>query len=125
MKAFLLTALIASAALPAFADSPQAAVIDKRGVVPPQLAGRSVTQVVPFTPATCSALMQTTRHIGGVPLMRLDELPPGLLEHAVLRTVGGCPVREVVWNGQTYYVAPTSPAVLDANPARGPRIKQR
>ena len=69
--------------------------------------------------------MQTAKQIGDVPLLRLDQLPPGVLEHAVLRTVAGCPVREIVWNGQTYYVAPAGPAVLDAEPLRGSRITHR
>ena len=41
---------------------------------------------------------------GGSGLKKLGDLPPGLLEHAVLRIVQGCPVREIVFAGQTYYL---------------------
>lgn len=37
-------------------------------------------------------------------LKKLGDLPPGLLEHAVNRLVNGCPVREIVFGGQTYYL---------------------
>jgi hypothetical protein len=37
-------------------------------------------------------------------LKKLGDLPPGLLEHAVNRLVNGCPVREIVMGGQTYYL---------------------
>lgn len=123
MKALLLASLIAGAALPAFAYVPAAA--DNPGVVPPQRANRHEVGDPTAVLATCSALMQTAKQIGDVPLLRLDQLPPAVLEHAVLRTIAGCPVREIVWGGQTYYVAPTSPPVLDAEPVRGSRIKQR
>ena len=45
----------------------------------------------------------------GAPLKKLNELPPGLVEHAVLRVVNGCPVREVVFAGQTYYIGAADP----------------
>jgi hypothetical protein len=47
---------------------------------------------------------------------RLDQLPWGVLEHAVWRTVGGCPVREIVFGGQTYYVASASPRIERLDP---------
>ncbi len=122
MKALLLAALIAGAALPALADAPAAA--DNSGVAQQQRADRSVAADRGVL-ATCSVLLQTAKKIGDVPLLRLDQLPDGMLEHAVLRIVAGCPVREVVWAGQTYYVAPTAPPVLDAEPLRGSRITHR
>jgi hypothetical protein len=123
VKALLLASLIAGTALPALAYTP--AAVDTPSVVPVQRANRHEVGDITAVLATCSALMQTAKQIGSVPLLRLDQLPPGMVEHAVLRTIAGCPVREIVWHGQTYYVAPTSPPVLDAEPLRGSRIKQR
>jgi hypothetical protein len=41
-------------------------------------------------------------------IQKLGDLPPGVEEHAVLRMINGCPVREIVYAGQTYYLdAPT------------------
>ena len=57
----------------------------------------------------CLALEREVAQQGWVKLKRLNELPPALLEHAVLRLVDGCPVREVVYRGQVYYVDPTAP----------------
>jgi hypothetical protein len=37
-------------------------------------------------------------------LKKLGDLPPALLEHAVNRLIDGCPVREIVFGGQTYYL---------------------
>ena len=48
---------------------------------------------------------------------RLDQLPNGVLEHAVWRTVGGCPVREIVFEGQTYYLAAANPQLERLDPA--------
>ena len=52
---------------------------------------------------------------------RLDQLPKGVLEHAVWRTVSGCPVREIVFDGRTYYVTSANPLIERLDPvARGP-----
>jgi hypothetical protein len=75
------------------------------------------------TPA-CAKLLTQTVAPDGTPFRRLDQLPPKVEEHAVWRTVGGCPVREVVWEGQTYYVGSSNP-VLDAGPLTGRRIQRR
>jgi hypothetical protein len=71
----------------------------------------------------CARLATQALAPDGVPLKKLGELPPGLLEHAVWRTVGGCPVREIVFAGQTYYVQGSSPQVERIDPV-APRIKQ-
>ena len=106
MKAFLLAAgLIAGCALPAFADAPAAA--DNPGVTPPARSAEA-----------CRAMLSEAKQIGDAPLKRLDELPRGVLEHAVLRLVAGCPVREVVLNGQIYYVPSPLPSGVDFEPAR-------
>jgi hypothetical protein len=47
----------------------------------------------------------------------LGELPPGLLEHAVNRLVNGCPVREIVFGGQTYYLDMPVATLERADPA--------
>jgi hypothetical protein len=44
------------------------------------------------------------RYLTPEALKKLGDLPPGLLEHAVNRLVNGCPVREIVWGGGTYYL---------------------
>ncbi len=62
------------------------------------------------TPAeACAALTAKTSGPGGGVFKRLDELPPGVVEHAVLRSVNGCPVREIRFQGKTYYVGPSIP----------------
>jgi hypothetical protein len=59
----------------------------------------------------------------GLPLTKLNELPPGLVEHAVLRTVNGCPVREVVFAGQTYYIEGADTQTVER--LEGKRLGQR
>jgi hypothetical protein len=59
----------------------------------------------------------------GLPLTKLGDLPPAVEEHAIVRMVNGCPVREVVYNGQTYYLdAPLGGLERDL---RGSRITNR
>ena len=74
------------------------------------------------TPA-CAKLLTQTLAPDGTPFRRLDQLPPKIEEHAVWRTVSGCPVREVVWQGQAYYVGSSNP-VLDSGPLTGGRIQR-
>jgi hypothetical protein len=74
------------------------------------------------TPA-CAKLLTQTVAPDGTPFKKLDELPPEVQEHAVWRTVGGCPVREVVWGGQTYYVGGSNP-IVQAGPDTGSRIRR-
>ena len=89
-------------------------------------ASPSITTVIVTdhpTPA-CAKLLTQTAAPDGTPFRRLDQLPPKVEEHAVWRTVNGCPVREVVWEGQTYYVGSSNP-VLDSGPLTGSRILRR
>ncbi len=61
-------------------------------------------------PNACAKLENQTVAPDGVRIFKkLNELPWGVQEHAVWRTVGGCPVREIVFGGQTYYLASGNP----------------
>jgi hypothetical protein len=75
-----------------------------------------------LTPACAKLLTQTTAP-DGTPFKKLGELPPEVQEHAVWRTVEGCPVREVVWQGQTFYMGGSTPKV-EAGPDTGNRIRR-
>ncbi len=75
-------------------------------------------------PPACAKLLTQTVAPDGTPFRRLDQLPPKVEERAVWRTVSGCPVREIVWEGQTYYVGASNP-VLDSSPLTGSRILRR
>src|SRR4051812_1994416 len=80
----------------------------------------------PFTPdvaAACGGLANLTVAPDGVPLRKLNELPLGVLEHAVWRSVKGCPMREVVYKGQLYYVGPSIPK-LETGPAVDNRARR-
>jgi hypothetical protein len=74
----------------------------------------------------CSQFAVKTAWSNGGKATKLADLPPGLLEHAVLRSIHGCPVREIMYAGGTYYlgvpdtgVEPVSPAVsLTAPPVK-------
>jgi hypothetical protein len=76
----------------------------------------------PPTGQACARLDQQTVAPDGVRLFkRLDQLPKGVLEHAVWRTVSGCPVREIVFDGRTYYVTSANPLIERLDPvAHGP-----
>ena len=72
----------------------------------------------PAPVAACAKFATQTVAPDGVPFYRrLDRLPWGVLEHAVLRTVGGCPVREIVMGGETYYLAAGTPQIERLDPA--------
>jgi hypothetical protein len=60
----------------------------------------------------CKKPMLKTLGPDGSTIKKLGDLPPGLEEHAVLRMVNGCPVREIVYAGQTYYLD-ASPGALE------------
>lgn len=65
----------------------------------------------------CAKLDAQTVAPDGVRMFRrLDQLPKGVLEHAVWRTVAGCPVREIVFDGQTYYVTSANPQLERLDP---------
>jgi hypothetical protein len=78
----------------------------------------------PDPTAACARLANQTVAPDGVPLKKLGELPPALLEHAVWRRVGGCPVREIVFGGQTYYLQGSGPKVVRLDPDAG-QIQRR
>jgi hypothetical protein len=84
----------------------------------------SFSIVAPNPLAACAKLAEKTVAPDGVPLKKLGELPPGLLEHAELRSVNGSPVREIVFAGQTYYLQGSAPQIERVDPV-GPSIKQR
>ena len=70
----------------------------------------------------CAKLGTQTVAPDGVKMFRrLDQLPRGVMEHAVWRSVGGCPVREIVFGGQTYYVASATPRLERLDPATSRR----
>jgi hypothetical protein len=107
MKAFLIAAGIASIAAPAFAID--VGVVEEGGFKPSIFA------------AACTRLGVQVAQDHPVQFKSLQDLPPAVLEHAVYRLIGGCPVREVRWHGQTVFVAPqvgdTLPR-LDMRPAQ-------
>ncbi len=59
-------------------------------------------------PVTCNRSTTKTAGPPSSQTKKLGELPPGVEEHAVVRMINGCPVREIVTAGGTYYLdAPT------------------
>ena len=73
----------------------------------------------------CAKLDTQTVAPDGVRMFRrLDQLPRGVMEHAVWRSVGGCPVREIVFGGQTYYLASSNPQIERLDPVAR-MVKQR
>ena len=110
MIAFLMAATMGAAALPATTAPADVAPTFKFRTLGPQL------------PATCVSGAVTTLGPNGAPIMKLNELPPGVLEHAVWRMVNGCPVREVLFAGQTYYIEGASPQLEEQ--LQGRRIIQ-
>jgi hypothetical protein len=65
----------------------------------------------------CSEFAIKTAGPDGTTLKKLGDLPPGLPEHAVLRTIHGCPVREIMYaGGGTYYLGVPQPAVEGVSP---------
>ena len=81
-------------------------------------------QFSPTSSEACAQLFAQAVAPDGVRLLKkLDELPRGWLEHAVLRMVGGCPVREIRYEGQTYYVGPAT-AALEKGPDVGSHMRR-
>ena len=102
-------------------DAPTPSVIIK--MLPSAQLGSFVKpQLQNGLPMVCNRSTTQTLGPNGAPLQKLTELPPGVEEHAVLRMVNGCPVREIIFAGQTYYLdAPTGGLERDL---RGSRIAQ-
>ena len=98
MRAVLIAATLAAIAAPVYADSGWGAQ-RTIGLQPPKACNRQEAQRVSDQ--------------RGTEFKRLDQLPQGLLEHAVLRSISGCPVREVVYQGRTYWVEPAPPSTVD------------
>ena len=81
--------------------------------------------IQPLSANTCAKLGAQAVAPDGVRMFkRLDQLPWGVLEHAVWRTVGGCPVREIVYGGETYYVASANPRLERLDPGVARTIKR-
>ena len=91
---------------------------DPRFVAPPQ-----IKRLRPDTTAACAKLTTQAVAPDGIPLRKLGDLPGAIMEHAVLRTIAGCPVAEIVYKGQTYYVHGSSPQLEED--LRGSRIEHR
>jgi hypothetical protein len=105
MKALLFAVLASSLAGGAMADAPIVRIYPNRTLGPDPTAA-------------CARLTTQTAAPDGVRFFkRLDQLPWGVLEHAVMRTVAGCPVREIVFEGQTWYVATGMPRAQRLDPA--------
>ncbi|HEY4031424.1 MAG TPA: hypothetical protein VGM25_13830 [Caulobacteraceae bacterium] len=90
------------------------------------LGGSPSTPIIQANPYTAACATLATQTVGpdGVPFKKLNELPWGVLEHAVWRTVGGCPVREVIWRNHPYYVGPSIPR-LENGPDTVDRTQRR
>ncbi len=99
MKAFLTVLSIVGVAVAAHAAM----------AAPGLSMAKLAPQLLPLPAEACAALVSKTSASDGVPFRRLDQLPQGVVEHAVLRSVEGCPVREVSYGGRTYYVGPSIP----------------
>jgi hypothetical protein len=91
---------------------------------PPQLFSSPMRRIAPGRiiqpPAAGACARFATRTVApdGVRFFkRLDQLPWGVMEHAVWRMVDGCPVREIVFGGEVYYMASASPRIERLNPA--------
>jgi hypothetical protein len=114
MSAALIAAALTALASPAMAPTTAAVTTilpapDARAAPPSSLPGLDRSSIS----SPCLGLTQKTADARGAKFKRLDQLPWGLVEHAVLRSVGGCPVREVVYQGQVYWVEPASPGRFD------------
>jgi hypothetical protein len=123
MRAVLIAATLAAIAVPAYAAA------DIHVLVLPNASG-----VLPNTPALeraltavrCQMTAQKADYEGSAQFKNLDELPWGLIEHAVLRSVDGCPVREVVYQGQTYWVRPAAAGTIErVQPLTGQRMTRQ
>jgi hypothetical protein len=118
-----MTPLLFAAALavsPATPQPDQAITLEQRFVPPGQVTRLpgNLSGAFLAPPSACAKLSTRTVAPDGVPMFkRLDQLPWGVLEHAVWRSVGGCPVREIVFGGQTYYLASANPQIERLDPA--------
>jgi hypothetical protein len=65
----------------------------------------------------CSEFAVKTAGPNGGKAQKLADLPPGLMEHAVLRSIHGCPVREIMFAGGTYYLGVPDTGIEPVAPA--------
>ena len=108
MTPLIFTAALALASPSADASAPATSFVLKKlpdaplnSFVKPQLQ-------MQLQGVACGKRATQTLGPNGAPITKLGDLPPALEEHAVLRTIHGCPVREIVSGGRTYYLdAPT------------------
>ena len=120
-----MTPLIFAAALALSSPSPDASPLSPTVKVAPfasltpqdieKLSPRSLRQLA-FAGKLCQKRAVQTAGPDHAPLKKLGDLPPGLLEHAVNCLVNGCPVREIVSGGQTYYLDMASPTMERIDP---------
>ena len=108
MRISLIAGIIAAAILPA---QSHAGLRAQGLVLAPAGHGlaRSATEA-------CQALAKRTEFDGKPLVRRLGDLPEAWLEHAVYRLVDGCPVREIVYRGQVYYVPPAGRVATTVQP---------
>jgi hypothetical protein len=98
-----MTPLIFAAAFALASPTPQ-----PLGAPAPTMTFKVIGSLELFGKPLCNRSTTQTAGPGNAHLKKLGELPPGLEEHAVLRMIDGCPVREIVSGGRTYYLdAPT------------------
>jgi hypothetical protein len=75
------------------------------------------TKILDGPPKACvQHAEKATNGAGPPPYERLDTLPAGHAVLTVLRTEDGCPVLEVRYRGQSYFVQP--PAQADSGKAK-------
>jgi hypothetical protein len=75
------------------------------------------------TQLECDQTLAKTLGPDGLPLKKLGDLPRALEQHAVLRMVRGCPVLEVVYEGQIYYFqGPVGGMEYDLRPSPAKRL---
>ncbi len=119
MSAALIAAVMTTLTAPAVAVTTTEPALGARAGPPSSLPNLDRNGI----PGSCRTLTQKTADSMGAKFKRLDELPWGLIEHAVLRSVGGCPVREVVYQGQTFWVEAPQGQLDRANPM-GERLQK-
>lgn len=114
-----MTPLMFAAALALSPAAPSGQPSDRDFVAPlPRLTA-------PAPAAACAKFATQAVAPDGVRFFKkLNELPWGVIEHAVWRTVSGCPVREILYEGETWYLA-SNPPQLESGPATEGRMRRR
>ncbi len=74
--------------------------------IPSTLVAQASAPVPAAKPSgACAGRLTRLSQTDPVRFKRLGDLPSGVLEHAVLRAIDGCPVREVLYQGRAVWVA--------------------